>query len=154
MRMNRICGFLLVCALSIGCITRPAGAVAGQSNSFIYLRDLSCDILVIDSGNLKPTVETRATGTLDFKVSPGGTKSAGTACSLEAGETVTINCSYSPSSASVDFGLIAPDGYFYYERTTSGNINTTIQVDERGSYTLAVRNNSSSTISVVGFVNY
>ena len=57
-------------------------------------------------------------------------------------------------SASVDFGLLAPDGYFYYERVTSGDINKAIQVDERGTYILAVRNNSSDTVSVVGFVHY
>lgn len=35
-----------------------------------------------------------------------------------------------------------------------GSINKTIQVSERGSYTLAIRNNSSSSVRVVGFVNY
>ena len=73
---------------------------------------------------------------------------------LEAGETVTINASYSPASASMDFGLIAPDGYFYYVNVDSGSINKTIRVDERGNYLLAVRNNSNRTVSVVGYVNY
>lgn len=73
---------------------------------------------------------------------------------LEAGETVTINASYSPFSASVDFGLIAPDGYFYYINVKNGSINKTIRVDERGNYMLAVRNNSDDTVSVVGYVNY
>ena len=73
---------------------------------------------------------------------------------LEAGETVTIKASYSPFSASVDFGLIAPDGYFYYINVTDGSFDETIEVDERGNYTLAIRNNSSKTISVSGYVNY
>ena len=34
---------------------------------------------------------------------------------LEAQETVTINALCSPSTSSMDFGLIAPDGYFYFQ---------------------------------------
>ena len=73
---------------------------------------------------------------------------------LEVGETVTINAVYSPQSASVDFGLIAPDGLFYPFRAESGRFNETIKVGQRGSYTLAIRNNSSYDISVSGFVVY
>ena len=72
---------------------------------------------------------------------------------LEANETVTINASYSPSSASMDFGLVTSDGYFYYINVDNGNINKTIRVEERGNYMLAVRNNSDDTVSVVGYVN-
>ena len=73
---------------------------------------------------------------------------------LEANETVTINASYSPSSSSMDFGLVTSDGYFYYINVDNGNINKTIRVEERGNYMLAVRNNSDDTVSVVGYVNY
>ena len=73
---------------------------------------------------------------------------------LEAGEVVTIKASYSPFSASVDFGLIAPDGYFYSLNANDGIFDEAIEVDQRGYYTLAVRNNSSQTISVSGYVNY
>ena len=52
------------------------------------------------------------------------------------GETVTIQASYSPFSASVDFGLVAPDGKFYYFNVTDGSIDETIEVDESGNYTL------------------
>ena len=72
---------------------------------------------------------------------------------LEANETVTINASYSPSSSSMDFGLVTSDGYFYYINVDNGNINKTIRVEERGNYMLAVRNNSDDTVSVVGYVN-
>lgn len=73
---------------------------------------------------------------------------------LEVGETVTINAVYSPPSASVDFGLIAPDGLFYPFAAKNGSFNKTIEVDQRGYYTLAVRNNSDVDISVSGFVTY
>lgn len=73
---------------------------------------------------------------------------------LEYGETVTITASYSPASASVDFGLIDSDGVFYPVRGSNGSINQTIRIDLRGTYTFAVRNNSSYKVSVSGFVNY
>ena len=79
---------------------------------------------------------------------------ATTSFSLEADETVTINCSYSPRSASVDFGLIAPDGKFYYVSGSNGSINKTLRVTQRGQYYFAVNNNSDNTITVTGFINY
>ena len=73
---------------------------------------------------------------------------------LEIGDTVTINCSYSPASTSMDFGVIAPDGYFYYFNVKGGSINRSILVSQRGSYSVAIRNKSTHTVTVVGFVNY
>ena len=99
-------------------------------------------------------VAVRATGRFNMDV-PGGTiVKANSSFPLEAGETVTIKASYTPFSASVDFGLIAPDGYFYYINVSDGTFDETIKVDERGNYTFAVINNSSETISVSGYVNY
>ena len=67
---------------------------------------------------------------------------------LEVGEVVTIKATYSPFSASVDFGLIAPDNLFYGLNTKSGSFDEAIEVTQRGNYVLAVRNNSSQTIHV------
>lgn len=79
---------------------------------------------------------------------------ASTSFPMEYGETVTITASYSPASASVDFGLIDSDGLFYPVRGSNGSINQTIRIDLRGTYTFAVRNNSNYKVSVSGFVNY
>ena len=73
---------------------------------------------------------------------------------LAAWETVTIKASYSPFSASVDFGLVDSEGTFYYFNVTDGSVDKTIQVDESGDYTLQIRNNSNVEIKVSGFVNY
>ena len=74
--------------------------------------------------------------------------------SMAAGESVTINASYLPKTASVDFGLVDSDGIFHFVNVTGGSIDKTIRIKESGNYTFAVRNNSSSTIEVSGFVNY
>lgn len=99
-------------------------------------------------------IQLRATGKVDFTVSAKKVAVAGDSFSLSPGELVTISCSYSPSWADLDFGLIAPNGSFYYVGAVNGTINKTIEVDEWGQYTFAVRNNSSVDVSVVGFVNY
>ena len=87
-------------------------------------------------------------------ISPSKLLSGTTSFSLEAGETITINASYSPASASVDFGYLDPDGRFHFVNVTGGGVNYTFEVEERGSYTLAIRNNSSQTVSVSGTINY
>ena len=98
--------------------------------------------------------ERRATGKFDFEISAKSMRKADTSFPMEYGETVTITASYSPASASVDFGLIDSDGLFYPVRGRNGSINQTIRIDLRGTYTFAVRNNSNYKISVSGFVNY
>lgn len=77
-----------------------------------------------------------------------------TAISLSAGETVTIKASYEPTTAKVDFGLVAPSGTYYYFTATGGSINKTMEVPENGSYTLKIRNNSNTSVKVTGFVKY
>ena len=62
--------------------------------------------------------------------------------------------SYTPASASMDFGLIDSDGTFYPVRANNGSINQTIRIDLRENYTFAIRNNSNYTVNVFGFVNY
>lgn len=60
--------------------------------------------------------ETRAvyaSGRFDLDVPGETTVKAKSSFPLEIGEVVTIKATYSPFSASVDFGLIAPDGLFY-----------------------------------------
>lgn len=99
------------------------------------------------------TIE-RATGKLNITIPAYTTKKASSSFSLESGESVTINASYSPSSARMDFGLIGSDGKFHYVSASNGSINCKINISERGNYTLAIRNNSSSSVQVTGYVTY
>lgn len=134
MRYKRVMSFVLVCVMVIGCVCVPVGAAEKDSR--------------------EEEIVTRATGKFSLDIKGGAMVTADIDFPLEIGETVTINASYTPRSASVDFGLIAPDGLFYPVRGTNGSINKTIKVNQRGYFTFAIRNNSSSSISVTGFVNY
>lgn len=96
----------------------------------------------------------RATGKFDIEVPANSAVKAGSSFPLEVGEVVTIKATYSPFSASVDFGLIAPDGLFYGLNTTTGSFDKAIKVNQRGHYYFAIRNNSSGKISTSGYINY
>lgn len=95
----------------------------------------------------------RATGRFNIDVSPGNLRQANTSFSLDPGEVVTIKSSYFPFSSNVDVGLIAPDGRFYYVTVTDGILDQSIEITERGEYVFAVRNKSSYSINISGYVN-
>ena len=89
-----------------------------------------------------------------LKLAPTRPAKLSTAFYLAAGETVTISASYTPKNASVDFGLIDKDNTFHYINTTSGSINETIRVPLNGNYFFAIKNNSGTSITVTGTINY
>ena len=119
---------------------------------------MSCASMPVSAANFGEqrieAIELRATGKFDFPIPANTIMKASTSFPMEYGETVTITASYSPASASVDFGLIDSDNTFYPVRASGGSINQTIRIDQRGTYTFAVRNNSNYEIDVSGFVNY
>lgn len=96
----------------------------------------------------------RAMAKFDLEVPGNSAVKASSSFPLEVGEVVTIKATYSPFSASVDFGVIAPDGLFYGLNTTTGSFDKAIEVSQRGHYYLAIRNNSSEEIHVSGHVSY
>lgn len=134
MKMKRILGTILVCATFMCCFCVNASATG---------EDFGISLLSVT-----------ASGRFNMDVPGKTTVQASSSFPLEAGEVVTIKASYSPFSASVDFGLIAPDGLFYSVNVTGGSIDQAIEVNQRGNYTFAVQNNSSETVKVSGFVNY
>lgn len=126
---------MLACVLTMSCLCINSSAAEGVS------QEIGVTIA-------------RASGKFSMDV-PGNTAiKADSSFPLEVGEKVTIKASYSPFSANVDFGLIAPDGLFYYVNVSDGSVNQTIEVTQRGFYTFAVRNNSKNSISVSGYINY
>lgn len=136
---KEICLFLAF-VLVIGMIRVPVSAIEAET---IEVKNLTVSFF-----------GTRATGSFNMCVPAKSRAVANSSFPLAAGETVTIKASYSPFSASVDVGLIAPDGTYYYFNIANGSIDKSIQVDDSGDYTLQIRNNSNSEIKVSGFVNY
>ena len=140
MRIKRIASLLVAYVLFMGTFHVPVSALTVTT--------------VSDYKHTSGSIMPMATNSFTMSI-PAQTKAlANNSFPLAAGETVTIKASYSPFSASVDFGLIAPDGTFYYFNITNGSIDKTIQVDESGNYTLQIRNNANYAIDVSGFVNY
>ena len=110
-------------------------------------------MFIVFVGSLTVNVGAISTGEYEFNVSMA--RATGRfSVDIPGNAFFAINAVYSPRSASMDFGLIAPDGLFYSMRAQNGSFNETIEIDQRGYYTLAIRNNSSSDVSVSGFVTY
>lgn len=140
MGMKKVLSCVLVGVVIAGSIGISASAV-----------EMKQDVLTDHVIEMKIT---RATGSFNMTVPAKSTLRADDSFPLEVGETVTIKAAYSPFSASVDFGLVDSDGIFHYLRASNGTFDKTIEIEERGSYIFAVRNNSSSSVSVSGYVNY
>lgn len=140
MQMRRLICTVLACMLTVGTIAIPVSAAEVETTP----PEISTINIVMPA----------ATESFNISIPANSQARADSSFPLAAGETVTIKASYSPFSASVDFGLIAPDGKFYCFNITNGSINKTIQVDASGDYTFQVRNNSNYEVEVSGFVNY
>lgn len=135
MKLKKAFCLLLAGVLAFACLTMNAGAAQAE---------LEANTLSIE----------RASGRFSVDVSKQSTFTADSDFFLDVGETVTIKATYTPQSASVDFGLMTPDGTFYSMPAEKGSFYETIKIDQRGYYTLAIRNNSGSTVSVSGTVTY
>lgn len=98
------------------------------------------------------TLLSLVTGSINAAVSPLSTKTI-RQVSLQSGGVITINCSFSPLSASMDFGVIDTSGRFYFINGKEGSINRAIEISQAGTYQVVVRNNSSQAVRVVGFVD-
>ena len=151
MRIKRLICMLLVCATMICGSFTLAGAVQAPGD-IIWMEDMEWDLLdpstVIYDGAAPLT-----TGSVNTDISPFSTKAI-SQISLKSGDALTFNCSYSPLSASMDFGVITSTGRFYHIKVKEGSINQAIRISQDGSYAVAIRNNSSQTVRVVGFVDY
>lgn len=139
MQLKRVTCMALVCVLLAGTFIFPASAAEISTSPVVTISEIIAPFAT-NSFSMSVPAKTKAIANMSFP--------------LMAGETVTIKASYAPFSASVDFGLIAPDGKFYYFNITNGSIDKTIKVSESGSYTLQIRNNSEGEVKVSGFVNY
>lgn len=139
--MRKLLSMLLVCMSMLACLCTNALAIEYTATP-------------IKDFNESENVIMRASGSFNMSISAYGKAIADKQLPLEAGETVRIYATYSPDNVSVDFGLIDSDGVFHYIGVSDGSIDETIEINERGNYTLAIRNNSGKAIQVSGFVKY
>lgn len=134
MKIKKCVGLMLALVLAVSSLGTPAVATEIQN-----------DELVAEFQ--------RSTGSFSVTVSPGKTKKANTSFTLEAGESVTVDMSYTPGNASVDVGLVDSNNVFTYFNATSSPVDSgVITVTKRGTYTLAIRNNSSNQVDATGYV--
>ena len=134
----------------VGCLC-TTGAASVHGSNILDMSSMNCEVLHL------PVAEqftVRASGGIDDSIPANGINTVGNSFFLKANDTITYDCTYTPRSASVDFGFIAPDGKFYSVPGFNGSINTTIRVSQNGSYTLAIRNNAAYAVTVTGTVNY
>lgn len=155
MKPGKIIAAMFICAVMVINLSASARAAGETAEKTIPLKSLASGVM--DEADIEKgdsCTLPRAFGSIDVTVSAHKARKSESRFPMEAGQTVTLDCRYTPNSASVDFGLIAPNGYFYYVNSTSGSINQAIQIVELGHYTLAVRNNSSEAVSIAGYVYY
>lgn len=140
MRVKRIICMVLACVAIVGAVSVPASAAEIEITALDNFTDKLIAPFATRSFNMSIPAKSKVIANSSFP--------------LAAWETVTIKASYSPFSASVDFGLVDSQGTFYYFNVTDGSVDKTIQVEESGDYTLQIRNNSNVEVKVSGFVNY
>lgn len=149
MKLKGLCSALL-CVLLLNSVNIPASALSQESTNIIPANS------VVEISNLEfvSTHSARATNRLNWSIASSVTKKSSTTLDLDVNETVTFNCSFTPSSSNVYFGLIASDGSFHCSAATNGRFKGTIKVPKTDKYYLAVYNNSGSTIQVTGTISY
>lgn len=155
MKTRKIMFTLMVCVLVMTSIAPPAGASEVPDESVIWLEDLAwerIDLSVVEYCEAGPMPLT--TDQISKPITKHSIGYITPFMDLIANDVVTFNCSYSPSSASVDFGVVTSSGRFYSINVKGGSINQSIGISQAGSYAVAIRNNSSQTVRVVGFVDY
>lgn len=137
------------CVALLGCLSMQSPAFAVQCD---VTHDVGTNSLL--EPQIDNLIESRATETYYIKISANTLSKASSSFSMSAGETITIDATYSPSTAKLDVGLIYSDGSFHYFTATGGRISKTIRMEEAGTYTLAIQNNASYKVTVSGSVNY
>ncbi len=135
MRCKQLISTLLACMLFFGC-------------SFIPVKAADIDTPASNS------VISRVSGRLNYSLPADGITLITQPFSAAKGDTIKYDCTYTPKSASIDFGYIDSDSVFHYLNYTNGSINQSFEIARAGQYTLAIRNNESYAVTVTGTVRY
>lgn len=133
MKLKRLGSVLLACLVVFSFAAAPAQAAEAPDSSSVVMR---------------------ATGRLNHTIPKNSVMPIGTEFYLEKGDKITFDCTYTPKSASVDFGYIDSDYAFHYLDCASGSIYEAISVPKSGQYILAIRNNEDYAVTVKGTIKY
>ncbi len=149
----------LVCILMLNLVGMPlAMAMDYATAEDIKIEDTVIDIsdLAYERVDLIENVQTSPCGTasFDWSISSGKINKDVAGFLMRKNETITIEATFTPQDADIDFGLVTPDGFFYATSGKDGKFNQTIRVDQSGDYYLAIRNNSDKTVNAMGYVYY
>lgn len=134
MKTRRFFCLLLSLLLAAGCLALPAGAAVASAPEV--------EVITRAIGQFEATIPANTIAYLDDSFI------------LASGDIVSYDCFYTPRDADVKFGYIGPDGLFYGISGYKGGIDKGIRVNQRGTYTLAIWNESDSAVTVSGTVNY
>lgn len=148
-----LCG-LLSCVMLLGCFS--VANAAEVDTGAARLEELPYSVVELASVEHRDSNKAvgRATGSVNLTLTARELVAAGSAFQMDKDQTVTIKCSYLPSSASVDFGLIDANGKFHYVSGSNGSVNKSIKITTRGQYTFAIRNNAGVSVTVEGRITY
>lgn len=154
MKTNRLICMLFACVSMLCLSITPAGADSIHREYIIWTEDMEYDLIDLSAiTRNENTLLPMTTDSINTTVSPFSTKVI-RQVSLPSRSAITFNCSCSPLSASMDFGVIDTSGRFYSINVKEGSINQALGISQAGTYQVAIRNNSSQTVRVVGFVDY
>lgn len=125
------------------------------NNEITYIESLKSDRIDLDDFIIaESSKQVKGNTAVSLNIGAGAAYRSSTAISLKAGDAVTINFVYLPSSSNVDFGVVSVDGIFYYVTTSGGEINYTMDIEYAGQYYLAVRNSSTNAVTIEGAFSY
>ena len=93
---------------------------------------LVASVLIIFSIAIPAAAAPKATNGVEVTISSNSFVRIGSSLSMESGETVTINCTYSPRNADIDFGLITPENKFRYLPGDSGSCKYAVEINKTG----------------------
>ena len=155
MQSKKIRSVAALCIAILYCLSTSVYAEGNPGKSIVWQKDTTCewidvsqiessenDIMLLSGASIRKAVSAHSIG----KASP--------LISLKAGNVVSFDCSYSPASASMDFGILSSNGKFYSINTQIGTINDLLGVSYSGDYYIAIRNNSDQSVTVTGTVEY
>ena len=155
MWFKKMRSIIAICIAVMFCLCPLAYAEEIHNENIIWQKDISGewvdlsqmefsenDIMVLSGASISHTVGAHAI------------KRASPLISLQARDEVVFNCTYAPSSANMDFGILTSDNKFYPINAQNGKINQTLLVSYSGDYYIAIRNNSGQSVTVTGTVDY